>query len=177
MDPFTPAVLRDFYLNLSKEDRDTFLKLIAAHCTGREPLMMLEQLPREELWKYNCILHGSLIQMMLPLLIKHARQLVKQNPPPSDEEFDRELEAQVTKFVVTEQDAVSKLVLERAKKERDRKSSPTTIRRNVEICNRRKQDKKRWTLGRLAKEYKITRQTVVRILNEEVKWRQRADQL
>ncbi len=60
---------------------------------------------------------------------------------------------------------------------KERRSSPITIRRNVEICDRRKQNKSKWTLGRLAKEYGVKRQTIVSILNDEEKWRRLATSL
>jgi len=71
-------------------------------------------------------------------------------------------------------DTTEKLAKARVKEDRDRKSNPKTVRRNLKICDLRKQDAGKWTLGRLAKEYGITRQTVVRILNQEAKWRRLA---
>lgn len=53
---------------------------------------------------------------------------------------------------------------------KERRSAPETVRRNIEICDRRNQDREKWTFGRLAKEYKIKRQTVLAILKEEDKW-------
>jgi hypothetical protein len=128
---FTPTTLRDLYLNLSKDDRDIFLRLIAAHCTGREPLMMLDELPRAELWKYNSMVFGTLIQTALPILLKNARELAKKNPSLSDEEFDRQLEAMVNDFVANERDVVSALVSEQNKEKRDAK--PRNTDRDDEI--------------------------------------------
>src|SRR4051812_5980679 len=82
----SPVTLRDSYVALSKEDRHTFLKLIAAHCTGREPLMMLDELPRAERWQYNELAFGAIIKAMLPILIKHARELTQKKPLLADAE-------------------------------------------------------------------------------------------
>jgi hypothetical protein len=64
--------------------------------------------------------------------------------------------------------------LEESLVRRNRASSPKTVCRNVEICDKREQDKKKWTLGKLAKDYKMTRQSVVNILKDEAKWRRLA---
>lgn len=58
-----------------------------------------------------------------------------------------------------------------------RRSSPATIRRNVQICDLRKQDVKKWTFGTLAMKFKVKRQTILRILDEEQKWRDLHSQL
>jgi hypothetical protein len=63
------------------------------------------------------------------------------------------------------------------KKRKERRSSPATIRRNAEICQRRKTDPKKWTFGRLAKEYGVARQTILRILKQAAKWFQAANDL
>jgi AraC-like DNA-binding protein len=62
-------------------------------------------------------------------------------------------------------------------KARNRRSDPETVRRNVEICDRRKLDKKTWTLGTLSQHYGISRQYVARIIKEEERWRRLAKQL
>jgi hypothetical protein len=57
---------------------------------------------------------------------------------------------------------------------RNRRSDPETIRRNVEICDLRKQDRKLWSLGRLAGKYGVTKRAISFVLEEEDKWRQLA---
>jgi hypothetical protein len=56
-------------------------------------------------------------------------------------------------------------------KKRNRRSSPKTILRNVELCDLRKQDRKKWTLGQLAKRYKVSTRAVTMVISEEPKWR------
>jgi hypothetical protein len=65
--------------------------------------------------------------------------------------------------------------LERRRKRR--KSSPETVRRNVEICERRKKDRKTWSLRNLARKYNLRYQSVQKIVNSEAKWRKLASQL
>jgi hypothetical protein len=54
---------------------------------------------------------------------------------------------------------------------RNRTSSPETIRRNVEICDLRKNNSKLWTQRKLAKKYEMEYQSIQDILDEEAKWR------
>jgi hypothetical protein len=144
MEPFTPSALRDLYLNLSKDDRDIFLKLIASHCTGREPLMMLGELPRTELWKHNSIVYGSLIKTAMPILITKAREIAKNNPLLSNEEFDRQLEVMVTEFVKTERDVVAELERERFKEDRERKPDVARLERGKLIRDANKNEGVSW---------------------------------
>ena len=51
---------------------------------------------------------------------------------------------------------------------RNRRSSPETIRRNVEICDLRKQNPSKWSYGRLGKKVGLTKQAIKKILDEEV---------
>jgi hypothetical protein len=54
---------------------------------------------------------------------------------------------------------------------RNRKSDPEIVRRNVHICDLRKQDTKKWSLGRLAKDFDLAKSAIQKILREEPKWR------
>ena len=49
---------------------------------------------------------------------------------------------------------------------------PETVKRNVEICNLRNEDKKKWSQGRLAKKFNVTDRYIRKVLEEESKWRQ-----
>jgi hypothetical protein len=69
------------------------------------------------------------------------------------------------------------LAIRQFKKERDRKSDPEIIKRNVKICDLRKESRKVWTLGRLAKDHEMTRQSIQAILKAEKKWRRLAAEL
>ena len=55
-----------------------------------------------------------------------------------------------------------------------RQSSPDTVARNLQICDWRKSDPKKWTFGRLVKHFHIKRQSIQVILKNEKKWRRLA---
>jgi hypothetical protein len=57
------------------------------------------------------------------------------------------------------------------------KPSVESIRRNVEICNLWKNDRKKWSQGRLARTYHITARRIRAILKDEKKWRDLASKL
>ena len=58
---------------------------------------------------------------------------------------------------------------------RNRKSDPEIVRRNVEICDRRKQDRKKWSISRLARIYDLSHRNINLILKDEQKWRRLAE--
>lgn len=147
---FTPVTLRDLYASLSRENKDIFLKLIGALGSGREPMLMIGELPVKERWRFNSIVWGSLIQTTLPILIKRAIEIVKKNPGivNEDEEFARELEADVKQFVEHERDVVSEMVRQKIKEERDPK--PRFEERDAEIVRLRDIENKTFgEIGRL----------------------------
>ena len=61
--------------------------------------------------------------------------------------------------------------------QKKRKSSQDIIRRNVEICDLRKQNEAYWSHGQLVLKYGLKRQTISRILKQETKWRYLASKL
>jgi len=63
-------------------------------------------------------------------------------------------------------------LLLKQKKKRDRANDPETIRQNVEICDLRKEDKKKWSMGQLARKFGMARQSISKILKKEENWRQ-----
>jgi len=61
--------------------------------------------------------------------------------------------------------------------ERNRKSASKTVRRNLEICELRKKDRKTWSMRNLARKYGMKWQSIQNILTNEAKWRRLANRL
>src|SRR3990167_5639796 len=55
---------------------------------------------------------------------------------------------------------------EQVRKLKRRKSSPRTICRNVEICDLRKGDPRKWSQGKLANRYKVSARLIRKVLTE-----------
>ena len=116
----------------------------------------------------------------IPPTAEYIDKLYAAATPPEREAFLERIWQHLLSHMTTEgiQTAVEKSfgrqmdeILREVKEARDRRSDPETIRQNVEICDLRKEDKKKWSLGRLAKKYEMTRQSVARIIQNEEKWR------
>ena len=82
--------------------------------------------------------------------------------------MDKDSNSKIEEFTTV----ISKAEAAKLKAERDRKSDPDTIQRNVEICDLRKQDPKKWSHRMIGRKYALTPQAVAKILKEESKWRQ-----
>jgi hypothetical protein len=91
----------------------------------------------------------------------------------SDDEASNLLEG----AMIERQEAQAIIEQFKAKLGKKRTSDPATIKRNVEICDLRKQDKKYWSHGQLGLKYGMNKRSVARILKDEEKWRQLASQL
>jgi hypothetical protein len=106
------------------------------------------------------------------LIVKRAVELLTERPGLSADNLSEEIEAGIRDWVVKIAAEQAKLEQEKLKDQRDRKSSPVTIRRNVEICDLHKLDPKKWTLGQLGKRFKLNRSTIRDVIRDEQKWRQ-----
>lgn len=97
--------------------------------------------------------------------------MAREQPQIADEEFDKLLNERVGERMALYDQKISELERAKLKKKRDRKSDPEIVRRNVEICDRRKQDRKKWSIGKLAKTYKLSHRGITLVLRDEPKWR------
>ena len=160
------------YCALSGEDRRTFLRLLGSVSRADVPFFVADGLRTSEQIQLSRMFVERFVPNAMPLLARAALDEIECRPgASSDELVPRIIDRASAAFrVITE--AVEKAEQEKIKAQRDRKSSPDIIRRNIQIIERRRQNPNLWTLGRLAKEYEIERQTIQGILDEELKWRQ-----
>jgi hypothetical protein len=111
------------------------------------------------------------VETAYPLLLQTACRVARAQPNLTGSDFEIAVN-QAVKGVMDEYDRIiGEREAAKLKEQRDRKSDPEIIRRNVEICDLRKQDPKKWTLGRLAKKYDVTSRAIRKTLKEEAKWR------
>ncbi len=174
MEPCTPAFLFSLYRLLTPEQQIDFLKLVASISTAKEPLMMIDEMPRRERRKFTDLTTAKVVEGTLPLLVRTACKLVRENPRLLTEPYEQELERSFREWGDAAAREISAMEREQLKEQRDRKSRPETIKRNVEICDLRKTDPKKWSLGMLGKKFHITKQAIKKILEEESKWRRLA---
>jgi hypothetical protein len=171
MEIVTPKVLCDLYSRYSKGEKDEFLKRLARISSGREIVFMVNELPKSQQWEFSSRIYTTIVNLALPLCVSRAAQLVQENPDLTHEALKEKLALSVTAFVEDAAKDMSELRLEQFKKKRERKSDPETVQQNIEICDLRKKDKRRWSLGALAKKFGMARQSVSNVLKEEEKWR------
>jgi hypothetical protein len=158
---------------LPDEDKSTFRSLLGQHLKAEQLLSTLGALPLIEQERVVRMLDQGLVRIVMTKLILSAIRKARQHPEAKEEELAQLVEEEEVKYLSD----LKRFAEAEVKKSRDRKSSPETIRRNVEICDKRRSDKKKWSYGRLAKDYKMTRQAIERIVTEEEKWRRLAAEL
>jgi hypothetical protein len=174
MGPITPKELLDVYELLSEENQRAFLRLLGGRLSGEALFAMLGCLHRSEYGVFIDSFHGLLAETLYPVYIREARRVAKESSNLSDEEFDRQVTARVQQATDQFKAEIGSEERDKLKAERNRQSNPETVRRNVEICDLRLQDPKRWTHGRLARKYGKTSQLIRKILKEETEWRRKA---
>jgi len=174
VDIVTPRVLLDLYVALPNSQKLEFLTLLGSISSPRVPLHIISQLPKSQQFDLAGKMHGNVINLLMPFVIDRAWQIFKEHPEVAREEFRKDLDVEVKRWVEMMGKEIGELEREKYKQQRDRKSNPEIVRRNLEICNRRKGNGKLWTQGRLAKEYQLDKRTIREILTDEAKWRRLA---
>ncbi len=130
------------------------------------------------------------IDLFRQLSITDQNEFILQAFPPTDPDFftrpfvlseEEKVEQQkiLAPIIKEANDSLQLLIndsIDNYKSKRNRKSSPEIVRRNVEICDLRK-DRKRWSLGRLAKKFEVTTRNITLIIKAEDKWRSLASEL
>jgi hypothetical protein len=175
METFSPTAVFDLYVLLPEEQKKAFIKLLASVSTAEVPFVICNELSLPEKGRFAEMMFEELLWRVFPLLQQTARNLIREKPDLSDEQFDKELHERVKARMEEYEESISELERAKLKERRDRKSDPATVRRNVEICDLRRRDQAKWSLGRLGKKYGMTKQSVKKILAEETKWRRLAE--
>jgi hypothetical protein len=150
--PFTAENLIRYYHDLSVQEQrvfhDLFLPVLRPKAGGM--MRLLRAMPEDERFRFFqevCATH--IFPWLRQLADKHAPIAIQNHYIPQLQE-----------------------ILKDQKQKRDRKHDPEIVRRNVEICDRRKEDPKAWSLKKLAAKYKISIRNITLILLDEAKWRQ-----
>jgi hypothetical protein len=164
MDQISPPAVYDLYVLLPNEQKGAFIKLLASISTAEVPFLICNELPLPEKARFAEMMFEELLWRVFPLLQQTARKVIRENPDLSDEQFDKELQERVKANMEEYNRAVSELERAKLKEQRDRKSDPEIVRGNVEICDLRRQNEKKWTLGRLAKKFAMAKQSIKKIL-------------
>lgn len=173
-DSATPQALLDLYRALTPEQQTEFIRLVAresnTHLFGA--FFNALPLPERAPFMQQALEHVARVQR--PILIQHTLEVVRRFPTLSVDEMVGEVSADYERALVELEEGISALVQHTFKDRRDRKSDPEIVRRNVEICDLRRQDRKKWTLGRLARKYGVTNRAITKVIQEESKWRRLA---
>lgn len=171
IEKFSPDVLYDLYCLMAPGDQEAFLRRVSKVITAEMLFAMVASLDRVETKQFTDLVHEELTWQLAPILEEQARQIVRENPEITDEELRKKHEQRITECFGNYDAEISAMEAEKLKQTRDRKSDPETIVRNVEICNLRRSNKKKWTLGRLQKKFAVTKRAITKILKDEEKWR------
>jgi hypothetical protein len=174
----TPQALIDLYNILSREDRQAFLGLMGEVSTAEDLFQVARHLTPSNLLRFNEIVIKSIVShqlpLILPLVTSLAVEAIKESPGQTQEQLQAQVSALAAKRLarLDEDAAIRAHVM--IKEKRDRKSDPDTVRRNVEICNRKLEDPGLWSNKKLAREYRITPRAIGMILADEPRWRRLA---
>lgn len=160
----TAAFLFEQYGNLSGNERGAFLRLLGQQSPAELILLLISELSEVQ--------RDRFIEMILP----PAGEVVDTAPSEPDAEIQAFMDELVAKSAVNTPKFIQSVIAD-YKSKRERKSNPETIKRNVEICDLRKQDRRKWSLRKLAKHYDVTTRVITQVTKEEAKWRRLASDL
>jgi hypothetical protein len=167
----TAKTVADLFSLLPDDEKLVFIDMIASQVTAETAFRMVSRFSLPELERFTEMVRSELLFNLFPVMQDEARRLAREQPRLSDEEFDRLFRERIKQSMETYNKEIYELAAAKLKEQRDRKSDPEIVRRNVEICDLRKQDPKKWSYGMLGKKYDMTKQAIKAILKEESKWR------
>jgi hypothetical protein len=155
-----PASLFNAYGQLTHEKQIEFINILASRSTVEDLVAFIDYLPSEEYEEFVFIIRLK--------ILAHIDGYHIQN---SDMKWLDRLVKDLHKRYAGEFEELSAKRMDEYKSKRNRKSSHKTIRRNVEICDLRKQNRRKWSLSQLAKHFKRSQRTITLVIREEAKWR------
>jgi hypothetical protein len=166
----SPSVVFDLYKSLQEDGQAAFRKLLATTLRSNGLLDLTRDMSAQERLKYLDVIGGFLALNAFPIMARYAVKFAHQFPHLTDEQMHSKIMESMDALI----QQIGSMQAEQFKSQRDRKSKPETIKRNVEICDLRKKDRRKWTLGKLAKDHRVTPRAITRILSQENKWRRLA---
>ncbi len=113
------------------------------------------------------------IATIRPILIREAVPIIRAYPGLSAEELIEPISDAYERSIRELESGLVTREKQRFKQERERKSSPTVVKRNVEICDLYKTGK--WSHERLARKYGVQRPAIQKVLKQCAKWRRLSD--
>ncbi len=172
MDAISPQALVDIYLLLPKPQQLQFLQILGQNSAAEQAYMVTMGLSSSEQNRFWGKVKEIFDRRFLPSYLHAALMMTRDLEARTDEQFKEELKRRISENEKISAKGVEALMREELKAERDRKSDPNIVRRNVKLCDLRKKDPRTWSYGKLARHFDIKRPTVRKILGEEQKWRQ-----
>ena len=172
----TPKALYDLYVTLPNDDQRAFLRLVADIIGAEMFFDMTSRMSNAESEVYIAYFAKELWDLTFPKLLHTAIQKVRENPDMTERELAKIIHQIEYDKSAEHYQAIVDLEAEKIKSKRDRKHDPSIVARNVEICNRRKIDPKKWSLKKLARAYKRSVRAIQKVLDAESEWRKLANQ-
>jgi hypothetical protein len=170
----TPQGLLDIFWMLPNEERKEFLRLLGDSSPADVPFLIALGLEKTEVARFVEMVYFQIFPRIVPIVIQHGIQLLRENPAAPTEELQREIEARIAEYHTEYDQVIGKRERAALKAKRDRKSDAATVTRNLEICNLRQHNRRHWSYAALAKKYGGTPQNIKKILDNEPKWRREA---
>lgn len=172
VDATAPRALLDQYRRLAPEQRAEFIQLVASESNDELFGAFWNALPIQERSPFML----QVVSFVRPILIREAIPIVRAFPELSVEELVGKVSVAYEESV-TELEAALILREERKfKAQRDPKSRPKTIRRNIEICDCHQQNPQ-LSKAQLGKRFKVSAAYVRKVLRNQPHWRRLAGNL
>ena len=160
----TVEMLANQYRRLTKEDAKRFHELIVS--TGEDVNQLLQRLSDQEKIRYYDAFLLEFGDILIPHFISVGIRILREQPDLDDPQLAEAIESWDTKFATMGFEELMKL----AKKARDRKVLPETIRRNAEILRLHEEDSQTSSNRTLAERFEVQESYIRRVLKERSKW-------
>ena len=174
---FTPQAVFSLYCQLPRDSQREFLMLVGSFGTAAAPIAVAAGLTKTQQFEYSNVAYAQMAEQFLPVLIREAIKVFREDPKISDGKFAEEIEAGVRDWVERTAREMGELEREKMKEERALGHDPEIVKRNVQICELRRQNPKVYSQGKLARQFHLKPPSIRKILREEAEWRREAEKL
>jgi hypothetical protein len=168
---FTPEQLRDLFRLLDDPNKGAFLRLIGREVPAQAPFIMLQSMDIVERQRFADMITNSTLKTVFPLLVKAAAEVARELPQVSTKEMEAELQKRFAESLAEAIRHAGEVEAEKLKRKRNRKPSLEIAKRNIEICELRRQNPRKYTEKKLAEDYTVSDRHIRDILSKEDLWR------
>lgn len=167
IESLTPVMLRDLIKLLQTDQRKILMRLVGSEIVKGDYVELVSQLKPEVKEQVYEMHYGAFTKHLYPMMLDKAVKACREMAHISDDEIKDAMTKHAAQLMGVMRDAA----FEEVNTQRNRKSDPETIRRNIEMLDKRRSDSKTWSYAKLGDHYGVSKEYARDVIKAEGHWR------